>query len=131
MDLQPSTLHSLRNVVHQVITWTNSATLPLEMETNTLPHYLTTATPFYKLLLILETLLLAPIPKHQRNVKASIIAKRIHMFKAGHLATLYENAFTQTDSMPPAPDIPIFDDMSFCPAAQAAADQNNYHTAFQ
>ena len=53
------------------------------------------------------------------------------MFKAGHLATLYENAFTQTDSMPPAPDIPIFDDMSFCPAAQAAADQNNYHTAFQ
>jgi hypothetical protein len=46
------------------------------------------------------------------------------MFKAGHLATLYENATTQTD-------IPIFDDMSFCPAAQAAADQNNYHTAFQ
>jgi hypothetical protein len=113
------------------MTWTNNATLLLKTETNTLSHYLTTATLFYKLLFILETLLLMPIPKYQINIKASIIAKQIHMFKAGHLAMLYKNAFTQTDLMPPAPDIPNFDDMSFYPAAQAAADQNNYHTAFQ
>jgi hypothetical protein len=69
-DLQPTTLHSLCNIVHQVITWTNYTTLPLKIKPNTLPNYLTTATLFYKLLFILETLLLAPIPKHQINIKA-------------------------------------------------------------
>ena len=28
-------------------------------------------------------------------------------------------------------DIPIFDDMSFCPQAQQAADADNFHTAYQ
>ena len=62
--LQPSTKQAYHTVLHNVVSWANQATLPVHPDPPA-PTHQCTATPFYKLLLILEQLLLYPIPKKQ------------------------------------------------------------------
>jgi hypothetical protein len=74
---------------------------------------------------------LCPIPKQLHHPCATTIEQHISLFKLGHITELYNMAFAQPCDTSQHSDIPILDDMSFCPQAQQAADADNFHTAYQ
>lgn len=133
--LLPSTKQKILVLLNHVISWTLTASLPLDADADatTTPVHLSTSTPFFKLLLIFEQLLLTPVPLAQHRRRATIIDQRIALFKQGRLTQLYEEAFLSpsVDTVPNDIETPIFDDMSFCPSAQRAANLDNLHAAFQ
>ena len=125
-NLQPSTHHAYLTILHNAITWTNAANLPFKSEMPT-PDYQSTLVPFFKLLLILKQLLLCPVPKQLHHHCATTIEQPISLFKLGYITELYDTAFTQPCDTSQHSNIPIFDDMSFCPQAQQAADWNPFN----
>jgi hypothetical protein len=118
------------HTLHHIVTWCNKATVPV---TNTLelPPYQNTATPFWKLLLIFESTILAPAPKESHTVSYSTLLKqRMTLFRLGQIQKLYDQSRpTQSTPLPPSTP-PIFNDLRYNRHAQQCADQDNLHTAY-
>ncbi|MGL5814342.1 MAG: hypothetical protein ACRCYW_13585 [Aeromonas sp.] len=75
-------------------------------------------------MIIFDMLILHPRPPSCRDSVNAIVRHRLHLFKQGHLSVLYDAALLAppptTTTTPPAYDV----------AAQLAADEDNYHTAY-
>jgi hypothetical protein len=129
--LAPKQKQSFLHHLHHVITWCNRATLPISDASN-LPSSLVDATPFWKLLLIFESITLAPLPVNTKAKPSysNLLKTRLTLFRCGKIQELYQ-ASRPSDLTPlPTPTIPVFDDTSYHHAAQQSADQDNLHTAY-
>jgi hypothetical protein len=112
--------------------WCNKASLPYQSSTS-LPSFQRDATPFWKLLFIFESSILAPSHTNasQQNLSFSTLLKhRLATFRAGNIRELYDQSRPSADTPLPRPSIPNFDDLTFNFAAQQSADQDNLHTAY-
>jgi hypothetical protein len=101
------------------------------MSTN-LPTFQRDATPFWKLLFIFESSVLAPpIPNVAQRISFSFLLKqRLAQFRAGNIRELYEQSRPTTETPLPTPSPPNFDDLTYNSTAQQSADQDNLHTAY-
>jgi hypothetical protein len=121
-------LHTL----HHLITWCNKASLPFQVDF-TQQTYQTDSTPFWKLLFIFESTILAPPPhtsKPQSISYSTLLKQRLTLFQSGSIKQLYTESRPQKDTPLPTIALPTFDDLSFNHAAQLAADQDNLQAAW-
>jgi hypothetical protein len=128
--LKPQHKTLVFSVLSQIITWANQATLPFDSEQRiTLPTSQTTATPFLKLILIFESIFLAP-PTEMNLSYSKLLQQRHTLLKQGSIQELYERTRTTIPHTKPTPTIPTFDDLQYNRTAQMAADNDNLHTAY-
>jgi hypothetical protein len=96
-----------------------------------IPTFQTTATPFWKLLLIFESIILSPSPLQQNQGSYSMILKqRITLFRTGNIRKLYDESRPTPNSPTPPLTPPVFNDLKYNKRAQQCADQDNLHTTF-
>jgi hypothetical protein len=82
--------------------------------------------PFWKLLIIFDMLTLHPRPLHIHTAPSKVVRQPLAVLQQGHLQLLYE-----LSQKPPAPQlIPTTTTPNINYAAQLAADEDNYHTAY-
>lgn len=124
--LRPATQARFLQTLHNVAEWAIAADEPPDPNLQ-LPESDTNPTPFWHLLIFLEGALLAP-PTRNRDPNTLVIA-RLEQFSRGDLKTLFRNVtdYPANTNLDP----PSFDEQTYCPQAQAAADVDNLGTAFQ
>ena len=127
---------------NNVVTWVLEATTPLgeSIVRDTQPHpSLIDSAPFWKLLLLLEPLLLGPIQHTQHRKHSAAIRERVNLLKEGRLQELHEMVWNPPTQPPPKHRKKKTHrrhnnnntiDPSRIKAAQQAADVGNYSTAF-
>ena len=133
-SLSSSDQHQYLQTLSHAIQWTLTATIPYcnPNPSNPQPIYQLTPAPFWKLLLILEPLLLNPLqlPNRHRMQPHEIFTARLSMFKRGDITTLIDHMYSKDLPLIESSTQPLFDPFSEAPAAQRAADSNNFHTAY-
>ena len=111
-----------------IVEWTLAATPPL-LSTNTQED----STPFWKLLLVIEPLLLAPFSPDQFSSPHQALRARITHFKRGNIIHLIQNTWNHSSPaptpQPPSNPAPSTTDHSIR-RASLAAELDNFHTAF-
>ena len=107
--------------LHHVYNWVAKASQPLPPAA-TRQAWLSSSLPFWNLLLITDMLLLHPKPKGCHLSASSLVKQRLREFKQGQLQALYLSAHAST--RPPTRAT------TAAAAAQLAADEDNYHTAY-
>ena len=103
--LKPQAKRLFLQTLNMVVDWTNQASLPLASNHTTSPHpkHNTDSVPFWKLLLILEALLLAPIKHTHHRTHHNALKHRVAQLKQGDLILLYHNVWHPSPTPKPTP----------------------------
>jgi hypothetical protein len=127
--LSPKHRQTCIHTLHHITKWCIDATVPGPDSDPTIPLYQTSAIPFWKLLLIFESTILAP---HKPDIGSysALLKKRLTLFKSGHIQQLYLESRPDVHTPTPPLTPPIFNDLKYNKHAQQCADQDNLHTAF-
>ena len=110
-------------LLHKIYNWILAATEP---HPHAQPH-LASSVPFWNLLITFDMMLLAPKPQDCHLSPAALLRTRLQLFKQGHLPQLYHQAL-QPQTQAHATHQP--EDAANQHAAQLAADEDNYTTAY-
>ena len=92
--LKPQARNLFLQTLHTVTKWTVTASQPFTRSTSSTalpPSSQTDSTPFWKLLILLEALLLAPIKHTQHRTYHNALKARIAKLKQGNLIALYQS----------------------------------------
>ena len=88
--LKPQAKRLSLQTMNMVVDWTNQASLPFATTTRTTHHkHNTDSVPFWKLLFLLEALLLAPIQQTPHRTHHNALKHRVAQLKQGDLILLY------------------------------------------
>ena len=105
-----------------VYTWIIKSSKPLKGSPAD-PH-LTSSQPFWKLLIIFDSIILAPKATHHRLSANQLARQRLHELRHGNIQPLYQASQQLTPAITKALPSDLYH------AAQLAADEDNYHTAY-
>jgi hypothetical protein len=115
--------------LHHVHEWILDASSPLDDAADH-PAYQTSPEPLWKLLLLLETLLLHPITDGEPKSPDLAVLQRLSTFRRGHISQLYLQA-SSISVVPNTSPIHFAADDDPCPSAQSLADSDNLRSAYQ
>ena len=129
--------HSLssltRSQLHQsfqhILEWLIASLEPTDDQR--LPPHLSTSTPFWRLLLSFESLLLyPPQPNEHHNINKAIDS-RLKLLRSGHIRQLFH--LMNSIPLKPPSDAPLHfaSDSDPCPQAELLANKDNYRSAHQ
>jgi hypothetical protein len=128
--LSPKHRQTCFHTFHHLLNWCIEASLPGPNDPS-IPTFQTTSTPFWKLLLLFESIILAPSPnKPSQGSYSTLLKLRLTRFRSGNIQELYYDSRPNLDT-PTQPLVPpVFNDLKYNKHAQQCADQDNLHTAF-
>jgi hypothetical protein len=118
---------------HNLNKWTLLASAPLNPNHQHVNPTNNASDPLWKLLFIIEALILFPPPKQQKLANCSRIAQaRMRQFRRGDIIASHEEAFDLDKCTAPSVTPPSFNNATtLSHSAQAAADADNYGVASQ
>jgi hypothetical protein len=120
--LDTSTKRTYHHTLGNLYNWILAATEPHE-DPEAHPAHQLDATPFWKMLITFDMMILHPRPRTVPANKA--VRQRLSQFHQGNLQPLYEHALAYK---PPTHNTTHTPDLNH--AAQLAANEDNYHTAY-
>jgi hypothetical protein len=127
--LKPKTQLEFFSTLHHVHEWLLESTTTLD-DAEDQPSYQHDAEPIWKLLMLLETLLLHPITTTEPKNADTVVLQRLHSFRRGEIQQLYHQAISTpaaTDDRP----VHFAADNDPCPAAQSLANADNLRASYQ
>jgi hypothetical protein len=117
------------STLHHVHEWILETSMALDNACDQ-PSYQSDSEPIWKLLLLLETLLLHPVTGTEPTSADTTVVQRLHLFRQGQIQRLYHQS-SSISALPDNSPVHFATDDEPCPSALSLANADNLRASYQ